>query len=59
MKAAIHIGASKEAVQEVNKGIMAIVNSPAGDAVKVEALRVLQSAAEVKNTVVQNCVFKT
>ena len=57
MEAAIHIGAEKQAVKRLMRGITDILDSNTCDAVKLSALDVLKSACQVTGTLVQNCTF--
>jgi len=58
--AALHIGAvvDKVAAERLQKFVIAVLNSSAGDAVKIAALQTSQTAFGITNTNVSNCNFQ-
>jgi len=52
-------GATPMTVQAMQKAIIAIINTSAGDSVKIEAVKALSSAFQVNNTVVSGCSFSS
>ena len=54
---AIHIGATAPAVQAVEKSILAVINTSAGDAVKIEAIKALAKSLSAEGATVANCNF--
>ena len=54
---ALHIGPTAPAVSAVEKSILSLINTPAGDAVKIEAIKALAAAITVNGTTVANCNF--
>ena len=54
---AIHIGATAPAISAVEKSILSVINTPAGDAVKIEAIKALAAGIKVEGATVANCQF--
>lgn len=56
--AAIHMGASSQAVEVVKELIVAILSTSAGDTVKIEAIRAASASTTSNGHVIQNCNFQ-
>ena len=61
MKNMMHIGNDvekiKEALPEITKALMEILNSSAGDEVKKKAMDIIGMNVEIKNVTITNCAF--
>mgnify|MGYP003662629239 CR=1 FL=1 len=57
INAAIHVGASKDTVIELNKAIKMILDAKVADAVQMAALDTLKEGVAVKNTTIANNHF--
>jgi len=55
----IHIGATAPAVAAVEKSILSVLKTPAGDSVKIEAIKALAASLPVNNTTISGCSFQT
>lgn len=59
MEQLLSIGAKvdKESIEEVSSHIIKVLNTSAGDAVKIAAVNAIASALKVDNVTVSNCNF--
>lgn len=51
----IYVGAKPEAVAEAKAAILAVIASPAGDAVKIAAIQALTAGLTVNGLTISNC----
>ena len=56
MSIGIQVGANKDAILAAEKAIMTILNTPAGDSVRIEALQAFTKVCNVNGAIIQNCV---